>query len=71
MPFPTVDYRRYIKLGANIATALVIVLSFSSSTHTTIILLPKVLDLEPGEIFSLFSLLHLPDSDTTSTEHKF
>ena len=57
MPFPVVDYQRYLILGMNVAMLLVtILIIFSGSIHITIIQLPKALDLEISEISSHFLL---------------
>jgi hypothetical protein len=57
MPFPIVDYQRYLLLGINVAMLLVIILiMFSGSIHITIMQLLKALDLEISEISSHFLL---------------
>lgn len=58
MPFPIVDYQRYLILGMNVAMLLVIFnIMFSGSILITIILLLKASDSETLEISSHFSLL--------------
>jgi hypothetical protein len=58
MPFPIVDYQRYLILGMNVAMLFVIFnIMFSGSILITIILLLKASDSETLEISSHFSLL--------------
>jgi hypothetical protein len=58
MPFPVVDYQRYLILGMNVAMLLVIFnIMFSGSILITIMLLLKASDSETLEISSHFSLL--------------
>ena len=58
MPFPIVDYQRYLILGMNVSMLFVIFnIMFSGSILITIILLLKASDSETLEISSHFSLL--------------
>lgn len=72
MPFPVVDYSRYIKLGTGIAALLVnlFIYSFSGFMPTITMPLQPVLGLELSEISSLLLLLLLSDWVTINIDFK-
>ncbi len=72
MPFPVVDYQRYLILGMNVAMLLVIFnIMFSGSILITIMLLLKASDSETLEISSHFSLLVFLEYVITNINFKY